>query len=59
MIQIDSGLIEGVAADGVRSFKGIPYAAPPLGELGRRRGNRGDAKVAEGNRAGGARAGGH
>nr|HMN29434.1 carboxylesterase family protein [Caldilineaceae bacterium] len=31
--QIDSGLIEGTLADSVLSFKGIPYAAPPLGDL--------------------------
>ena len=32
-VKVDGGLISGTAADGVRSFKGIPFAAPPVGEL--------------------------
>ena len=32
-IKVDGGLISGVSADGVRSFKGIPFAAPPVGDL--------------------------
>ncbi|MEK6406087.1 MAG: carboxylesterase family protein [Acidobacteriota bacterium] len=32
-IKVDGGLVSGTAADGVRSFKGIPFAAPPVGEL--------------------------
>lgn len=32
-IKVDGGLISGTAVDGVRSFKGIPFAAPPVGEL--------------------------
>src|SRR3989442_1683180 len=32
-IRVDGGLISGVEADGVRSYKGIPFAAPPVGEL--------------------------
>jgi para-nitrobenzyl esterase len=35
IVEIDSGLIEGVASDGGRSrvFKGIPFASPPVGAL--------------------------
>jgi para-nitrobenzyl esterase len=32
-IKIDSGQIHGAVADGVLSFKGIPFAAPPVGSL--------------------------
>ena len=32
-LKLESGEVEGRAADGVLSFKGIPYAAPPLGAL--------------------------
>jgi para-nitrobenzyl esterase len=32
-IRVEGGLISGVLADGVRSYKGIPFAAPPIGEL--------------------------
>ncbi|MGH9536463.1 MAG: carboxylesterase/lipase family protein [Terriglobales bacterium] len=32
-VKIDSGTIEGKASGPVRTFLGIPYAAPPLGEL--------------------------
>ncbi len=32
-VTIDSGEIEGVSNDGLHVFKGIPYAAPPIGEL--------------------------
>lgn len=31
--QTESGLIEGVEVDGVLAFKGIPFAAPPIGPL--------------------------
>ena len=33
VIQLDSGPISGKIEDGVRIFSGIPYAAPPVGEL--------------------------
>ncbi len=32
-VKVTGGLISGVTADGVRSFKGVPFAAPPTGEL--------------------------
>ena len=32
-IKIDGGLISGTSANGARIYKGIPYAAPPVGAL--------------------------
>jgi len=34
-VRVDSGTIEGAGADaaGIRAFKGIPFAAPPVGDL--------------------------
>ena len=32
-IKVDGGLISGTMTDSVRSFKGVPFAAPPVGEL--------------------------
>src|SRR5262249_14218117 len=33
VVRVEGGQISGSAADGVRAFKGIPYAAPPVGTL--------------------------
>src|SRR6516164_9205106 len=33
VIRIEGGQISGTMADGIRSFKGIPFAAPPVGTL--------------------------
>jgi para-nitrobenzyl esterase len=33
VVRIDSGELEGVVAGEIVSFKNIPYAAPPIGEL--------------------------
>lgn len=32
IVQISSGALEGVSEDGLNVFKGIPFAAPPVGE---------------------------
>ena len=32
-IQTASGMVEGVRDDGLAMFKGLPYAAPPIGDL--------------------------
>ena len=33
IVRVDSGKLAGVEKDGIRSFLGIPYAAPPTGDL--------------------------
>ncbi len=32
-VKIETGMVEGVQSDGIEYFKGIPYAAPPVGSL--------------------------
>lgn len=33
IVKVTGGIVEGVVNDGITSFKGIPFAAPPIGKL--------------------------
>ena len=33
VVKIDTGKLSGITTDGVIAYKGIPYAAPPVGDL--------------------------
>ncbi len=33
VVRVDGGLLQGTSSAGVRSFLGVPYAAPPVGDL--------------------------
>ncbi|MGJ5817538.1 carboxylesterase/lipase family protein [Paludibaculum fermentans] len=33
LVRVDSGELQGTVDDGVASFKGVPFAAPPVGDL--------------------------
>ncbi len=32
-VKVESGLLQGISVDGVSVYKGVPYAAPPVGNL--------------------------
>src|SRR5689334_2018196 len=33
LVRVDAGLLQGAQSAGIRSFLGVPYAAPPVGDL--------------------------
>jgi para-nitrobenzyl esterase len=33
VVETEAGTLRGLAHDGIRSFRGVPYAAPPVGDL--------------------------
>src|SRR5258705_7574272 len=33
IVCVETGAVRGIVADGIRAFKGIPYAKPPTGDL--------------------------
>ncbi|PYT66869.1 MAG: carboxylesterase, partial [Acidobacteria bacterium] len=32
-VKVEGGLLQGTAEDGLQVYRGIPYAAPPVGDL--------------------------
>lgn len=32
-VKIEGGFVKGIKSDGIKAFKGIPFAAPPIGNL--------------------------
>ena len=32
-VKVEEGLLQGILEDGVTVYKGVPYAAPPVGDL--------------------------
>ena len=32
-VKVEGGLLQGTIEDGLRAYQGIPYAAPPVGDL--------------------------
>ena len=33
VVKVESGQLQGIIKDGVEAFKGVPFAAPPVGDL--------------------------